>query len=237
MEINAIIEESRQRGLSDAVSGYDKADGADWFDLIDKVDAVMGWDWSDMPESEFEDAVAASRQITKQITDAYWQGWRQGHQQRGGGRTLPDLASILGVSYDTLAKAAREGRLEARKSGGVYLSSFKSIDKAIKVGTMRLNDKGRKALKTKMDAVIVQKGDCLTGKIGADEVTDPDVKAWLNGRLARQAKSDREHALMSLGYHQALLDHAGSMDLDVSEQQEIACIVAQLKCELGFEKP
>ena len=43
---------------------------------------------------------------------------------------LPALAAALGIPYDTLAHYAREGRILARKSGGVWLSTKRAIKAA-----------------------------------------------------------------------------------------------------------
>ena len=44
--------------------------------------------------------------------------------------TLPALADALGIPYDTLVRYAREGRILARKSGGVWLSTKRAIEAA-----------------------------------------------------------------------------------------------------------
>lgn len=51
--------------------------------------------------------------------------------------TISEAASILKLSYDSLVKAAREGRIEARQSGQVWLTTLKAIETAIEVGTLR----------------------------------------------------------------------------------------------------
>lgn len=43
---------------------------------------------------------------------------------------LPALAEKTGIPYDTLARYAREGRILARKSGGVWLSTKRTIEAA-----------------------------------------------------------------------------------------------------------
>lgn len=43
---------------------------------------------------------------------------------------LPALAAALDIPYDTLARYAREGRILARKSGGVWLSTRRVIEAA-----------------------------------------------------------------------------------------------------------
>lgn len=44
--------------------------------------------------------------------------------------SLPALAEALGIPYDTLAVYARTGRILARKSGGVWLSTKRAIEAA-----------------------------------------------------------------------------------------------------------
>jgi hypothetical protein len=44
--------------------------------------------------------------------------------------SLPALAEKLGIPYDTLVKYAREGKILARKSGGVWLSTARAIEAA-----------------------------------------------------------------------------------------------------------
>jgi len=43
---------------------------------------------------------------------------------------LPALAAELSIPYDTLVRYAREGRILARKSGGVWLSTHRAIEAA-----------------------------------------------------------------------------------------------------------
>lgn len=43
---------------------------------------------------------------------------------------LPALAEKMAIPYDTLARYAREGRILARKSGGVWLSTRRAIEAA-----------------------------------------------------------------------------------------------------------
>ena len=47
--------------------------------------------------------------------------------------SLSALAELTNVCYDTLAKAARENRILARKSGGVWLSTVHAVEYAIDV--------------------------------------------------------------------------------------------------------
>lgn len=44
--------------------------------------------------------------------------------------TLPALAEALGIPYYTLARYAREGRILARRSGGVWLSTVRAVEAA-----------------------------------------------------------------------------------------------------------
>ena len=44
--------------------------------------------------------------------------------------SLPALSERLGIPYDTLVKYAREGKILARKSGGVWLSTRRAIEAA-----------------------------------------------------------------------------------------------------------
>ena len=43
-------------------------------------------------------------------------------------QSLPRLAELTGVPYDTLAHYARTGRILARKSGGVWLSTVTAVE-------------------------------------------------------------------------------------------------------------
>lgn len=55
--------------------------------------------------------------------------------------TVSEAASILKLSYDSLVKAAREGRIQARQSGSVWLTTIKSVETAIEAGTLRPREK------------------------------------------------------------------------------------------------
>lgn len=44
--------------------------------------------------------------------------------------SLPALSEALGIPYDTLVRYAREGRVLARKSGGVWLSTVRAVQAA-----------------------------------------------------------------------------------------------------------
>jgi hypothetical protein len=52
-------------------------------------------------------------------------------------RTLAELAQDLNLSYDSIAKAAREGRIKAWQSGATWLSTISAIEQAIEVGHLR----------------------------------------------------------------------------------------------------
>jgi len=51
--------------------------------------------------------------------------------------TLVALAEQMEMPYDTLAKAAREGRIMARKSGGTYLTTRRAVEYALETGALR----------------------------------------------------------------------------------------------------
>ena len=51
--------------------------------------------------------------------------------------TIREAADLCGMSYYTLAQAAREGRIKARKSGDVWLTTREAISEAIKEGKLR----------------------------------------------------------------------------------------------------
>lgn len=44
--------------------------------------------------------------------------------------SLPALALETGIAYDTLVRYAREGRVPARKSGGVWFSTRRAVEAA-----------------------------------------------------------------------------------------------------------
>lgn len=59
-------------------------------------------------------------------------------------QTIGELAEGLGISYDTLVKAVREGRIQARQAGSkgdVWLSTIAAVKAAIKAGTIRPRNK------------------------------------------------------------------------------------------------
>ncbi len=51
--------------------------------------------------------------------------------------TLREAASLYPLAYATLAQAAREGRIEARKSDGTWLTTKQAIENAIEQGKLR----------------------------------------------------------------------------------------------------
>ena len=51
--------------------------------------------------------------------------------------TLRELAAQTGIRYGTLRQAAWDGRLGARKSGFVYLSTVGDVEHAVREGKMR----------------------------------------------------------------------------------------------------
>lgn len=54
-----------------------------------------------------------------------------------GTKTLAELADKMGLSYDSIAKAAREGRIQARQSGATWLSTIRAVSQAIETGHLR----------------------------------------------------------------------------------------------------
>jgi len=57
--------------------------------------------------------------------------------------TLVEAAELCELAYSTLAQAAREGRIQARKSGDVWLTTEAAIEEAIKKGTLRPRTKAQ----------------------------------------------------------------------------------------------
>jgi hypothetical protein len=51
--------------------------------------------------------------------------------------TIPELARQTGIGYDTLAKAVRERRVFARKSGATWLTTVNAIEYAQARGQLR----------------------------------------------------------------------------------------------------
>jgi len=56
------------------------------------------------------------------------------HEQE---ETLSVLAGRMGIGYDTLARAARSGRLLARQSGVTWLSTIAAVEAALFEGRLR----------------------------------------------------------------------------------------------------
>ncbi len=125
MTTEEIIKQAEERGHKDALAGYDKGDLADWADLEDALAEATGFE-----QLASEAMIQRQLEIGREIGGAYWRGYRRGFEERGGGRALTDLAAAMQMPYDTLVKAAREGRLRAWKSGGTWLSSLEAIREA-----------------------------------------------------------------------------------------------------------
>ena len=51
--------------------------------------------------------------------------------------TLGELSGKTGINYKTLWAAADSGRLRARQSGSIWLSSVAAVEEAIREGRMR----------------------------------------------------------------------------------------------------
>ena len=51
--------------------------------------------------------------------------------------TLREAARLYPLAYSTLAQAAREGRLPARKSNGTWLTTKQAIEEAIQAGRLQ----------------------------------------------------------------------------------------------------
>lgn len=58
-----------------------------------------------------------------------------------GVMTMAEIAERLDLSYDSLVKAAREGRVQARQSGSTWLSTTSAVERAIQAGTLRPRNK------------------------------------------------------------------------------------------------
>ncbi len=130
-KIASILAEARSRGREDGIAGMDKGDTADWHDLTNRAVEIISVD----PASP--DALGRLLEINRAVFSAYQQGWQAGYQERGGGMALVELAQALDIPYDTLAKAAREGRIRAWRSGATWLSTIPDIKKAMEAGTIR----------------------------------------------------------------------------------------------------
>jgi hypothetical protein len=51
--------------------------------------------------------------------------------------SLPEVAEGMGFQYDTLIKAARAGRIQARQSGATWLTTIAAVKRAIAEGKLR----------------------------------------------------------------------------------------------------
>ena len=106
-----------QGGVLDGKSFF--ADGVQVGDYVGRF-----CDWDDDFLSD-DDAVA---EAARDMIDA---------TQAGRVEALPALAELTGVPYDTLIKAAKGGRIQARKSGGTWLSTVEAVRAAINTGRIR----------------------------------------------------------------------------------------------------
>lgn len=59
--------------------------------------------------------------------------WNVSHDTK----TLAELSQKLDLSYNSLSKAAREGRLQARQSGATWLTTIQAVEQAIESGHLR----------------------------------------------------------------------------------------------------
>ncbi len=126
-----IIEKAQAQGRKDGLAGWDKADSADVADLTTEAARVLGYGPDDLIP------VRESMDIWEAIGKAYNAGWITAYKERGGGRAMSDLAVAMQIPYDTLAKAAREERLKAWKSGGTWLSTWGAVEEAIAAGSIK----------------------------------------------------------------------------------------------------
>lgn len=99
---------------------------------------------------------------------------------------LHRLAEVVGIPYDTLVKAAREGRLEARRSGTPWLSTRRAVEEAIEAGGMK----------------------------GRSEDPDRDWRMDTGDRVAQVAWLDAEAADLMQGYDPA--DYGRTEALDIA---------------------
>jgi excisionase family DNA binding protein len=53
------------------------------------------------------------------------------------GMTITEAAEYIGLAYSTLAQAAREGRIDAWRSGGTWLTTVEALEEAIEAGRIR----------------------------------------------------------------------------------------------------
>jgi hypothetical protein len=130
-KINDILERAREKGYQDGLIGWDKADGADLAELGTEAVRALGYGPDDVI------TIRRSLDISDAVGQAYNEGWRKAYRERGGGRALADLAASFGIPYNTLAKAAREGRIGAWKSGETWLTTWNAMEEAIQAGKIR----------------------------------------------------------------------------------------------------
>ncbi len=57
--------------------------------------------------------------------------------------SLGSIVTLYGYNYEALVKAAREGRLKARKSGFYWLTTMGALEAAVEAGSLR-SPKGKK---------------------------------------------------------------------------------------------
>jgi excisionase family DNA binding protein len=69
--------------------------------------------------------------------EPYWYG----HPSKSPEETMVALAELTDIGYDTLVKACREGRLQARQSGSTWLSTREAVQAALKAGTIQPRNK------------------------------------------------------------------------------------------------
>jgi len=51
--------------------------------------------------------------------------------------TLPEVADLYPLAYSTLAQAVREGRLQARQAGKIWITTRAAVEEAIAEGRLR----------------------------------------------------------------------------------------------------
>lgn len=106
-----------QGGVLDSKSFF--ADGIQVGDYIGRF-----CDWDDALLSD-NDAV---EEAAKDMIDT---------TQADRAEALPALSRLTGVPYDTLIKATKAGRIQARQSGGTWLSTVEAVRAAINTGRIR----------------------------------------------------------------------------------------------------
>jgi excisionase family DNA binding protein len=53
------------------------------------------------------------------------------------GMTITEAAEYVGLAYSTLAQAAREGRVDAWRSGATWLTTVEALEEALEAGRIR----------------------------------------------------------------------------------------------------